>query len=254
SSRTTMPRGWSRTSTSSARTCSWPPSSSRGRPGGRSTCRRAPRGPTSGRARFTREASSSTSPPRSRPCRSSVVTAPTSGSSTPSRARSCRRGSGEGPAGTAGDLATTKEERTMNRAHVRLDPALVVSPVRPRTFGSFVEHMGRCVYTGIYEPGHPTADAAGFRGDVLDLVRELGVTVVRYPGGNFVSGYRWEDGVGPLADRPTRLDPAWRTIESNAFGLNEFVAWARTAGVEPMMAVNLGTRGLQEALDLLEYA
>src|SRR5690606_9186623 len=98
------------------------------------------------------------------------------------------------------------------------------------------------------------ADAAGFRGDVLDLVRELGVTVVRYPGGNFVSGYRWEDGVGPLADRPTRLDPAWRTIESNAFGLNEFVAWARTAGVEPMMAVNLGTRGLQEALDLLEYA
>src|SRR5690606_32919096 len=206
-----------------------------------------------GRARFTREASSSTSPPRSRPCRSSVVTAPTSGSSTPSRARSCRRGSGEGPAGTAGDLATTKEERTMNRAHVRLDPALVVSPVRPRTFGSFVEHLGRCVYTGIYEPGHPSADADGFRTDVLDLVRELGVTTIRYPGGNFVSSYRWEDGVGPRESRPVRLDLNWHSTETNEFGTDEFMKWAGIAGVEPMMAVNIGTRGTAEALDLLEY-
>ncbi len=141
----------------------------------------------------------------------------------------------------------------MKSAHVSVHPAFVVAPVNRRTFGSFVEHMGRCVYGGIFEPGHPTADEDGFRRDVLDLVQELGVTVVRYPGGNFVSGYRWEDGVGPVADRPTRLDPAWRSIESNAFGLDEFIRWTRKAEVEPMMAVNLGTRGLQEAVDLLEY-
>ncbi len=103
----------------------------------------------------------------------------------------------------------------MLNASLHLDPAFVVAPVNRRTFGSFVEHMGRNVYTGIYDPGHPTADSDGFRQDVLDLVRELGVTVVRYPGGNFVSGYRWEDGVGPVSERPTRLDPAWRTIETN---------------------------------------
>ncbi|MGC5583768.1 alpha-N-arabinofuranosidase [Ornithinimicrobium sp. W1665] len=141
----------------------------------------------------------------------------------------------------------------MQQARLSVDPAFVVAPINRRVFGSFVEHMGRCVYTGIYEPGHPTADDDGLRGDVLDLVRELGVTTIRYPGGNFVSGYRWEDGVGPVQDRPTRLDPAWRTIESNEFGLNEFMRWARKAGVEPMLAMNLGTRGLQEAVDLLEY-
>jgi alpha-N-arabinofuranosidase len=123
-----------------------------------------------------------------------------------------------------------------------------------RVFGSFVEHMGRCVYTGIYEPGHPTADEHGFRGDVAELTRECGVSLVRYPGGNFVSGYRWEDGVGPVSERPTRLDLAWRSVESNEVGLNEFTDWSRTVGVEPMLAVNLGTRGVQEACDLLEYA
>ncbi len=130
----------------------------------------------------------------------------------------------------------------------------VVAPVNRRVFGSFVEHMGRCVYTGIFEPGHPRADERGFRRDVLALVREMGVTMVRYPGGNFVSGYRWEDGVGPVEQRPTRLDLAWRTTETNEFGLNEFMAWTELAEVEPMMALNLGTRGIQEALDLLEYA
>jgi alpha-N-arabinofuranosidase len=113
--------------------------------------------------------------------------------------------------------------------------------------------MGRCVYTGIYEPGHPTADEDGFRRDVLDLTRELGVSLVRYPGGNFVSSYRWEDGVGPRDQRPTRHDLAWRAIEPNDVGVNEFMVWAREAGVEPMMAVNLGTRGVQEAVDLVEY-
>jgi alpha-N-arabinofuranosidase len=135
-----------------------------------------------------------------------------------------------------------------------LDPAFVVAPVERRLFGSFVEHMGRCVYTGIYEPDHPTADEDGFRRDVLDLTRELGVSLIRYPGGNFVSSYRWEDGVGPRSERPTRLDLAWRGIEPNDVGLNEFMTWARRANVEPMMAVNLGTRGVQEAVDLIEYA
>ena len=138
-------------------------------------------------------------------------------------------------------------------ATLTLDPAFTVAEVDRRMFGSFVEHMGRCVYTGIYEPDHPTAGEDGFRGDVLALTRELGVSVVRYPGGNFVSSYRWEDGVGPVEDRPVRLDLAWRGIEPNAVGLNEFMQWARVADVEPMMAVNLGTRGVQEAMDLLEY-
>jgi alpha-N-arabinofuranosidase len=136
-----------------------------------------------------------------------------------------------------------------------LDPAFAVGPVDPRLFGSFVEHLGRCVYTGIYESGHPAADVDGLRTDVLELIRELGVTAVRYPGGNFVSGYKWEDGVGPVERRPRRLDPAWRSIETNAFGLGEFMAvLEKIPGSEPMLAVNLGTRGVPEAIELLEYA
>ena len=139
-------------------------------------------------------------------------------------------------------------------AALSLDPGFVVAAVNRRTFGSFVEHLGRCVYGGIVDPGHPASTEDGFRQDVIDLVREMGVTLVRYPGGNFVSGYKWEDGVGPLADRPVRLDTAWRSIESNQVGLGEFSRWAELARVETMLAVNLGTRGVQEALDLLEYA
>ena len=142
----------------------------------------------------------------------------------------------------------------MPAASMVLDPARLLAPVPYRLFGTFVEHMGRCVYTGIYEPDHPSADEAGLRGDVLALTREIGPTVVRYPGGNFVSNHRWEDSVGPPDQRPTRLDLAWHSIETNRFGLHEFHDWARKAGVEPMMAVNLGTRGLREACDLLEYS
>ena len=126
----------------------------------------------------------------------------------------------------------------------------VISDLDRRLFGTFVEHLGRCVYGGIYEPGHPTADANGFRGDVLALTRELGPTIVRYPGGNFVSGYDWEDGVGPKDQRPVRLDLAWGSTETNEFGTNEFITWCRTANVEPMFAVNLGTRGPDEARHL----
>ena len=141
----------------------------------------------------------------------------------------------------------------MDVAALTLDPAFRVGRVDRRLVGTYVEHMGRSVYTGIHEPDHPTADAYGFRRDVADLVRRLGPTVARYPGGNFVSGYRWEDGVGPVEERPRRLDLAWRQVETNAVGVDEFALWARSVGVDPIMAVNLGTRGVQEAADLLEY-
>jgi alpha-N-arabinofuranosidase len=141
----------------------------------------------------------------------------------------------------------------MREGRLFAHPSFPVADVPRRLFGSFVEHMGRCVYTGIYEPDHASADQFGLRGDVASLVRELGVTTVRYPGGNFVSNYRWEDGVGPVEERPRRLDLAWHTTETNEFGLNEFMRWARLCGVEPMLAVNLGTRGPAEALELLEY-
>jgi len=142
----------------------------------------------------------------------------------------------------------------MTDARVTLDPRLAIGPVHRRLFGSFVEHLGRCVYDGIHEPGHSDADERGFRRDVAALVAELGVTTIRYPGGNFVSGYRWEDGVGPRADRPERLDLAWHSTETNEVGLDEFAHWSRGVGAELMYAVNLGTRGVPEALDVLEYA
>lgn len=139
-------------------------------------------------------------------------------------------------------------------ATVAVDRTSVVAPVNPRLFGSFVEHLGRCVYDGIYEPGHPTANEDGFRLDVVELVKELGSTAIRYPGGNFVSGYRWEDGVGPRSERPKRRDLAWHSLETNEVGLDEFARWAKLTGSEIMYAVNLGTRGVLEALDVLEYA
>ncbi|PZR51813.1 alpha-L-arabinofuranosidase [Xylanimonas oleitrophica] len=140
-----------------------------------------------------------------------------------------------------------------NAVRVTLHPAFRKGRVDRRLFGSFVEHLGRAVYTGIYEPGHPTADEHGFRGDVAGLTRELGVTVVRYPGGNFVSNYVWEDGVGPVEQRKPFLDLAWRTVEPYLVGTDEFLQWAEREGIEPMMAVNLGTRGVEAAAALVEY-
>lgn len=139
------------------------------------------------------------------------------------------------------------------RARITLEKDIIIGKVEPAVFGSFVEHLGRCVYEGIYEPGHPTADEFGFRKDVAELVKELGVSIIRYPGGNFVSNYRWEDGVGPVEKRPKRLELAWRSLETNEVGVNEFNHWCRRIGVEPMMAINLGTRGIEAALDLMEY-
>ena len=116
-----------------------------------------------------------------------------------------------------------------------------------RIFGSFIEHLGRAVYEGIYQEGSPLSDEQGFRKDTLELVRELQVPIVRYPGGNFVSGFRWEDSVGLKTQRPSRPELAWGVIETNQFGLNEFVDWSRKAGSDVMMAVNLGTRGPEDA-------
>ena len=141
----------------------------------------------------------------------------------------------------------------MRKSRVLLDRDFTIGTTDPRLFGAFVEHLGRCIYGGLYEPEHPTADAQGFRQDVMALVRELAPTILRYPGGNFVSGYRWEDGVGPLEARPRRLDYAWLSTEPNLFGTNEFIAWCRMAGIEPMLAVNLGTRGAEDAGRFIEY-
>ncbi len=146
-----------------------------------------------------------------------------------------------------------KEADVLN-ATLRVEPTNVIGEISRRLFGSFVEHLGRSVYNGLYEPGHPTADGDGFRRDVVELVKELGVSAIRYPGGNFVSGFRWEDGVGPREERPTRIDLAWHSTETNEVGLHEFSRWLELINSELMLAINLGTRGVQEALDLLEYA
>lgn len=152
-------------------------------------------------------------------------------------------------------MAEQQSNTASDSSRLIVDDAFEVAPVNDRLFGSFVEHLGRCVYDGIYEPSHPEADEDGFRKDVIELVRELGATTIRYPGGNFVSGYRWEDGVGPKESRPRRLDLAWHSTETNQFGLHEMSQWLdKVGGNELMEAVNLGTRGLEEALDLLEYA
>jgi alpha-L-arabinofuranosidase len=128
-----------------------------------------------------------------------------------------------------------------------------IAKIDDRLYGAFLEHLGRAIYTGIYEPDHPSADANGMRKDVIELVRQLKVPIVRYPGGNFVSAYNWEDGVGPREKRPTRLDLAWHTSESNAVGVHEFADWCESVDTQMMLAINLGSRGLDEARNFVEY-
>lgn len=141
----------------------------------------------------------------------------------------------------------------MKQAKCIIEKDYVVGSTDPRLFGSFIEHLGRAIYTGIYEPGHPTADEQGFRKDVLELVKELKVPIIRYPGGNFVSGYNWTDGIGPKQNRPVRLDLAWKSIETNEIGIDEFVDWCKKADSQVMEAVNLGTGTPAEAGYLVEY-
>ncbi|MCR5775534.1 MAG: alpha-N-arabinofuranosidase [Lachnospiraceae bacterium] len=142
----------------------------------------------------------------------------------------------------------------MKKAKLTLDKDFVVGEIDKRIYGSFIEHLGRAVYGGIYEPAHKEADELGFRKDVAELVRKLDVPIVRYPGGNFVSGFNWEDSVGPVSERPKRLDLAWFTTETNEVGLHEFAEWTGKTGSEIMYAVNLGTRGPEQARDIVEYA
>ena len=138
-------------------------------------------------------------------------------------------------------------------AQVLLDTNRTVAPISPLLFGGFAEHMGRCVYEGIYEPGSKFADENGFRTDVMDALREQGYTTIRYPGGNFLSGYNWLDGVGPKDQRPRRRELAWQSLETNQFGTNEFMDFCKALGVAPMLGVNMGTGTIQSASDLVEY-
>jgi alpha-N-arabinofuranosidase len=139
------------------------------------------------------------------------------------------------------------------KAKLTANKNYIIGEISPRLYGSFIEHLGRAVYGGIYEPEHPMADDMGFRKDVLELVKKLNVPIVRYPGGNFVSGYNWEDGTGDKSKRPCRAELAWSSIETNQVGIDEFQEWASRAETEVMMAVNLGTGSVEDARNIVEY-
>ena len=147
--------------------------------------------------------------------------------------------------------AAAAQSGTLSRIYI--DSRRTIGALDRNLFGSFLEHLGRAIYEGIYEPGSSLSDANGFRKDVLEEVRNLGVPIIRYPGGNFVSGYNWLDGVGPKKERPRVLDKAWNTIDTNQFGTNEFMAWSRMAGARPLMGLNLGTSTAEKAAALVEY-
>ena len=141
----------------------------------------------------------------------------------------------------------------MPKTRVVLDPHYTIAPVDPRIFGGFLEHLGRCVYEGVYHPGAPGAEESGFRQDVLGGLRGMNLTAVRYPGGNFASGYHWMDGIGPQDRRPTVRELAWQSIEPNRFGTDEFIQLARLMNWAPMLTVNLGTGTPEEARNWVEY-
>jgi len=149
--------------------------------------------------------------------------------------------------------AQTQTSNPSEAVRVYLDSRRTVAPLDRNLFGSFLEHLGRAIYEGIYDPGSKLSDTNGFRKDVVDQIHQLGVPIVRYPGGNFVSGYNWLDGVGPKQDRPRVLDKAWNSINTNQFGTNEFMAWCKAVGTEPLMGLNLGTGTPEEAAALVEY-
>ena len=136
---------------------------------------------------------------------------------------------------------------------IKIDPKRTIGDIDRNIFGGFVEHLGRCIYGGIYEPASPLADNDGRRIDVIAALRRLGLPVIRYPGGNFVSGYHWMDGVGPREKRPVRRELAWDTIETNQFGTDEFIQFCRQLNSEPYIAVNCGDGDMREAADWVEY-
>jgi alpha-L-arabinofuranosidase len=138
-------------------------------------------------------------------------------------------------------------------ARIFMNSRRTISALDRNLFGSFLEHLGRAIYEGVYDPGSRLADANGFRRDVMDEVRKLGVPIIRYPGGNFVSGYNWLDGIGPKQDRPRVLDKAWNSINTNQFGTDEYMAWCKAVGTLPLMGLNLGTGTPEDAAALVEY-
>ncbi len=138
-------------------------------------------------------------------------------------------------------------------ARIKVDVERVVGEVHPHLFGNFAEHLGRCIYGGIFEPGSALADADGYRKDVMEATRNLGVTLLRWPGGNFVSGYDWKDGIGPRANRPVRLEGAWGAVEPNTFGTDEFLRYCERLGVEPYICINAGLGTINDARDWVEY-
>jgi alpha-L-arabinofuranosidase len=150
-------------------------------------------------------------------------------------------------------LGTFGYAQTRGPARAVLNQALYRSELDRRLLGAFLEHLGRAIYTGVYEPGSPLADAKGFRTDVIKEMKELGVPIMRYPGGNFVSGYNWLDGVGPKNQRPTVLERAWNSIETNQFGTNDFIDWCKLVGTEPLLGMNYGTGSAEMAVAYVEY-
>src|SRR6187399_2121568 len=164
-----------------------------------------------------------------------------------------------GLAGAGGALAAGSWLSGIGHAQGRVAARAVAQRTRSiadmdrRLLGAFLEHLGRAVYTGVYEPGSKLAEGHGFRRDVLEEVKGLGVPLMRYPGGNFVSGYNWLDGVGPKDKRPTVLERAWNSTETNQFGTNDFVDWCRLAGTEPLLGMNFGTGTVEMAVNYFEY-
>ncbi|MBV9183798.1 MAG: hypothetical protein JO356_21040, partial [Acidobacteria bacterium] len=150
-------------------------------------------------------------------------------------------------------LSAQSAATTDQTVRVFVDSRRAIGPLDRNLFGSFLEHLGRAIYQGIYEPGSKLSDQNGFRKDVLAEIRQLGVPIIRYPGGNFVSGYNWLDGVGPKQERPRVLDKAWNSLNSNQFGTNEYMAWTKAVGTQPLMGLNLGTGTAEEAAALVEY-
>jgi alpha-N-arabinofuranosidase len=150
-------------------------------------------------------------------------------------------------------LGAQTSPHTDDIARVYVDSRRLIAQLDGNIFGSFLEHLGRAIYEGIYDPGSKLSDASGFRKDVIEEVRRMGVPIIRYPGGNFVSGYNWLDGVGPKESRPRVLDKAWNSINTNQFGTNEFMAWCKAVGAEPLMGLNLGTGTPEGAAALVEY-
>jgi alpha-N-arabinofuranosidase len=138
-------------------------------------------------------------------------------------------------------------------ATIKIDVDRPIGQIDPLIYSNFTEHLGHCVYQGIYDPSSPCSDQDGFRTDVLEGVNKLNVPLVRWPGGNFASGYHWEDGIGPKSERPVCIDLAWGAREDNSFGTDEFMKWCRKADVQSYLCVNLGTGTPEEAAHWVEY-